>query len=103
MIGTPSKASASNDVATVTIAARDTRTYTEIRQIIFSYSAAPTNGKLTVESPSGTEILDVDITAAGCGPIITGFRSPTKGAAVLVKLAAGGSGITGKLTVIPAE
>lgn len=104
MIGTPSKDEQTNGIATVTIAARDPQSYVEIRQILFSLSTDPSAAvAITVESPSGTEIMDFDVTKGGAGPVITGFRSPTKGAAVVVKLAAGGTGIVGKLNVIPCE
>lgn len=104
MIGTPLKASATNGVASVTVPARGPDSYVEIRQIIFSLSATPAAAvALTVESPSGTTIMDFDILGAGAGPVVTAFRSPTKNADVIVKLAAGGSGVVGKLNVTPCE
>lgn len=104
MLGTPSKDSGTNAIVSVTIPSRGAGAYVEIRQIIFSLSEDPASAvALTVESPSGTVIMNVDVTKGGVGPIITGFRSPTKDAAVLVKLAAGGTGVVGKVNVIPCE
>lgn len=91
--------------ATVTIPAYNSfDSAREISSIQFSYDDTPTGGLLTVESPSGTVIWRHHITAAGIGPI--DFPTPLPGAegqAMIVTLAAGGSGIAGKLTVIARE
>lgn len=67
----------------------------------WSYSAAPTGGNLKVEDGSGNVVFSADITAAGPGEII--FPLPKRGAAntaMVVTLAAGGGGITGKVSVL---
>jgi hypothetical protein len=69
-----------------------------IHNIQWSYSAAPTGGKLTVQVGAGpTTVLDLDITAAGPGGynlVIPGGMSEQ----IIVGLAAGGSTV-GKLNI----
>lgn len=69
--------------------------------IVWSYSAAPTNGRLTITG--GGFGLDVDITAGGPGFIP--FNYPQHGiddTNVIITLYDGGAGITGKLNVLGA-
>lgn len=61
----------------------------------FSYSAAPTGGRLTVKD-GATTLFDVDITAAGPGPLPLVYTGSVN-TALTVTLAAGGSGVIGKL------
>jgi len=86
--------------AVVTLAAT-----TGVRHIIhniqWSYSAAPTGGRLTVVQGS-TTILDLDITAAGPGGYnftLTGAMS----AAIVVTLASGAGAVVGKVNVQSSE
>lgn len=83
----------SNAAAIITLAAvAGQRNIVEAIQ--WSYSAAPTNGRLTVVD-GVTTVLDIDITAAGPG----GFGLTIPGSvnsAVVITLAAGGS-LIGKL------
>lgn len=105
MAGATHYDSATNDVASVTIAALE-NVPVEISSILTSYSAAPTGGKVTIESPAGTTICEYDVTAAGPAPVsFAGTPLPgADGEAVVVKLAAaGGVGIVGKLTVVTRE
>lgn len=67
---------------------------------IWSYSATPTGGRLTVEDGSGNIVQDVDITAAGPGFLPVFFRGVAINTALIVTLYDGGSGIVGKLTVL---
>jgi hypothetical protein len=72
-----------------------------IQKIFYSYSAAPTGGRLLVESPSGTTIFDTDITAAGPGSVDFG-KNPLIGgtnSALIVTLASGAGAVAGKLVV----
>lgn len=72
-----------------------------IRRIFYSYTAAPTGGRLLVESPSGTTIFDMDITAAGPGNVDFG-KNPLMGGtnnALIVTLASGAGAVAGKLVV----
>lgn len=66
--------------------------------IIWSYSAAPTNGRITSIGLDGDQ-LDFDITQGGPGPVLTPPAIGATNTTVSITLAAGGSGITGKLTV----
>lgn len=88
-------APASNTAAVITYAADASYKHT-IGGVAWSYDAAPTGGSLTITS-NGSTIFKVNITAAGPGFIP--FNPPLQNAAVnqalVITLAAGGSGITG--------
>lgn len=67
-----------------------------LHAVQWSYSAAPTGGRLTVEDGAGTVIFDVDITAAGPNelkPFITGSINT----AMVITLASGAGAVVGKL------
>jgi hypothetical protein len=72
--------------------------------MIFSYDGTPTGGLLSV-TVGGTTVLTQSITASGIGPVdiggIVSQRLSSTGlpATIVVTLAAGGSGVTGYLTV----
>lgn len=90
----------SNTAAVVTVTAAPGRRHV-LRQIRGSYSAAPAAGStLIVEDGSGNTI-DKQYLAAG-GPFEFNYDPPlagTTGAALIVTLAAGGSGISGAVQV----
>ncbi len=68
-----------------------------LTQVAWSYSAAPTGGRLTVEDGAAV-VFDLDITAAGPGHIA--FPNPLRGEvgqALTVKLAAAGASVVGKV------
>lgn len=70
-----------------------------IDAVHFSYSAAPTGGRLTIAS-GAQATYDVDITAAGPGQVT--FPGGFKGLAatsLVVTLAGGGGAIVGKLNI----
>lgn len=72
-----------------------------ISGIVWSYSAAPTGGNLKVENGSGVTVFTMDVTAAGPGVIY--FEPAKKGSintAMIVTLASGGGGVSGKVSVI---
>lgn len=88
---------ATNAAAVLTYAAAGSGVSHVIGGLVFSYSGTPTGGSLTI-TDGGTTVFSVDITASGPGPIV--FPRPMKFAAnsaVVVTLAAGGSGVVGKL------
>jgi hypothetical protein len=89
----------SNTAAVVTYTATPSVKHV-ISGVYWSYNAAPTAGNLKIEDVSGTTIFSVDITAAGPGfmPFPTPFKSAVVNTAMIVTLAAGGSGVTGKVT-----
>jgi hypothetical protein len=69
--------------------------------VAWSYSGAPTGGQLTIEDGSGSVVFRVDISAAGPGVIY--FTPPKHGGqntALIVTLAAGGAGVSGKVAVL---
>ena len=70
--------------------------HTYLGGVIWSYSAAPTGGKLTVESAAGT-LFEVDISGAGPGQVV--FHQPLAlgTGAVTLTLAAPGGAVVGKL------
>lgn len=73
----------------------------ELDSVSWSYSAAPTGGNLAVESPSGTTIFQLAVTAAGPGSVI--FPKALKGAsgqALIVTLASGAGAVVGSCNAI---
>jgi hypothetical protein len=97
--GTPQHATSdANDTAVITLAAA-TDTIHALDSLQWSYSAAPTGGKLTI-AIGGSTVWEVDITAAGAGPNIIfpkGVYQTTGNEAMVLTLAAGGGAIVGKL------
>lgn len=90
---------AANTAAVVTYAAETGRCHV-IFGVSWSYSGTPTSGNLKIESPSGTKLFSEDITVGGPGQF--DFPEGIKGAysgALIVTLAAGGSGVSGKVSV----
>lgn len=92
-------APASNTAAVVTYAASAAKKH-YLHAIRWSYDGAPTGGNLKVADVAGNNVLNLDITAAGPGELL--FHAPIVSAAVntamIVTLAAGGAGISGKLS-----
>lgn len=71
---------------------------TELSGISWSYSAAPTGGRLRLLE-GATVVFDIDITAAGPGYIP--FHRPKRlAAAGTIELAAAGAGVIGKVNVL---
>ena len=66
-----------------------------IHNIQWSYSAAPTGGKLTI-TDGGTTIFDIDITAAGPGSVDLTLKGSLN-SAVVITLASGAGAVVGKL------
>lgn len=94
-------APASNTAAIVTYTAAGSGVSNVIGGIAWSYNATPTSGNLKIEDGSGTTVFSIDITVSGPGFIP--FARPLKGTAntaLIVTLAAGGSGVTGKVSVL---
>ena len=87
-----------NAAATVTIAAAThPRRPMTLLGVTWSYSGTPTGGRVsTVGLESGGEV-DIDITTGGPGQLA--FRPLRANAGLVVTLAAGGSGVVGKLSV----
>lgn len=91
-------ASGNNVPAVVTLPANDAnKGQWYIDTVAVSYSAAPTNGLLTVYA-GATPIFQVDIIAGGVTTVAV-FKKGIDGGAMSVALSAGGSGITGRLNV----
>lgn len=87
-----------NVAAIVTKAGSAGRKY-RVYQVAWSYSAAPTGGRIRVQFADRV-VRDIDITAGGHGSIR--YDPPLDGAngeTLAVTLSAGGAGITGKLNV----
>lgn len=103
-MGIPLRATAaSNTAVTITVTAVPSVCH-EIEMLGWSYDAGGTlsTGRLSVQSPSGTYLFDVDVTAAGVGfvPLAGSCLKGALGQDVIITLAAGGSGVTGKLNAI---
>ena len=93
-------APSSNTAAVLTYSAVSDRRHA-LTGVAWSYSAAPTGGNLKIEDGSGTTVFSVDVTAAGPGFIP--FDPPLAGranTALIVTLAAGGSGVSGKVNAL---
>lgn len=84
--------------AVVTLAATSGASH-YIWRVDWSYSGAPTGGNLTITDGSAT-VFELDITAAGPGFVeFPSGRAGTPGAALVVTLNAGGTGVLGKVNV----
>jgi hypothetical protein len=72
-----------------------------IYSIAYSYSAAPTGGRLTVEDGSGTYIFDQNISATGNGLIeFPGGLQGSTNTAMIITLSSGAGAVVGKLNVL---
>lgn len=90
-------APAANTAAVLTYAASTDGSSHVIEQITVGYDAAPTGGSLTI-TDGGTTVYQVTITGTGAielNPNLLGGRN----AAVVITLAAGGVGVSGRLNV----
>lgn len=85
-----------NTAAVVTLAATAGWAWI-VERIVWSYSATPTGGRLTIVETE-TTVLDIDITSGGPGPFEVG-EEYSAGAAVVITLAAGSGSVVGKLNV----
>lgn len=95
-------APSSNTAAVVTYAA-DTTGQHCISGVAFSYvGGTPTGGNLKIEDGAGVVVFSMDIKAEGHD--VVNFVPPKKNAAVntalIITLAAGGSGVTGKVSIL---
>lgn len=93
-VSTPS----ANSTATLNYAAAAGAAHC-LGQVAWSYSGTPTGGNLKIEDGSGNTVFSMDITAGGPGSIV--FGPPKRGSAntaLIISLAAGGSGVSGKLS-----
>lgn len=94
-------ASAATD-AVVTLTADSTAFWVISTGVIWSYSAAPTGGRLTVAINS-VVIIDIDITAAGPGFLpLPEIRTPLINQGVVVTLYSGGGSVVGKVSLVSA-
>lgn len=105
-MGKPFTHSPASDTAAVVTVPAQHGVHNEINSLVFSYDRDPAAGaKLTIESPAGTEIWRTYVTAKGCGPILFGegeasCKSPTRNAAIIVTLSAGGTGVSGSVSLL---
>lgn len=89
----------SNTAAVVTYTAVIGRAHMIDGLIHWSYDNLPTGGRLTIQDGSGNTILDLSITSQGPGFTPVDGLTGSDNTAMIITLAAGGSGVTGKLTV----
>jgi hypothetical protein len=94
-----SNAPASNSAAVVTLAAPGDGLRHHLRYVSWSYNADPTAGRLTITGLNGGQTWSVDVTKGGPGALPLPPLSGELNTAVVVTLAAGGSGVTGKVNV----
>lgn len=84
--------------AAVLTYAADTGVAHGLWEITYSYSAAPTGGRLTVTDGASDVVLDIDITAAGPNQLIfPKGKLGTAGRSMVVTLASGAGAVVGKL------
>ena len=89
-----------NPAAVVTKPAMGAGTFHVLEGVYWSYSGDPVNGRLTIKDGS-TTVFSMGITSAGVGflPFMPSLRI-SDNSALVVTLADGGDGITGKLSLI---
>lgn len=90
-----------NTAAVVTYAAAGAGVAHVISGVAWSYDLDPTGGSLKVEDGSGSTVFQVAVTSKGPGFFV--FPQPKKGSAdtaLIITLAAGGSGVTGKVSAL---
>lgn len=93
-------APASNTAAVVTYTAKVNRRHV-ISGFAWSYKGGAPVGNLKIEDGSGNVVFTMDVTAEGAGFI--SFPEPKKGTtnrAMIITAAAGGSGVTGKVSIL---
>ena len=90
-------APASNTAAVITYSANAISAH-YIEGLYWSYSGAPAAGNLKIEDGSGTTVFSLDITAAGPG-FLPLEKLGTPNTAMIITLAAGGVGISGKVCI----
>ena len=88
---------AANTAVVITLAAQTGYRHYLV-QLIWSYSATPTGGRVTITGLKGDD-YDWDITAAGPGPANFPPIAGDVSTAVVVTLAAGSGAVVGKLNV----
>jgi hypothetical protein len=102
ILGTTSDvATSSTNAAAVVTYAADYYGRHSIEGVAWSYDATPTGGLLTIENASGNVVFSGSITAAGPG--FFNFEEGLLGSinsAMIITLAAGGSGVVGKINVV---
>lgn len=89
-------APAADTAASITLAAVAERRQCCLKPV-WSYSAQPTGGQLTITT-GGEVIFQIDITEGGPGFLPVQLRGKL-GQNLVVTLAAGGGGVTGKINV----
>lgn len=92
--------SGAGTAATITLAAGSASQVRCLDQVAWSYSAAPTGGRLTIASTGGVT-FDVDTPATGLNNLI--LSAPYRGMpgqTVVVTLAAPGGAVIGKVSVM---
>jgi hypothetical protein len=100
-VKTAKKIDASSNTAAVITIPADTDQFWGLWSILWSYDGDPTGGKVTVAF-DGTTVMEFDITTGGPGQAIFDqllHHLANKGEALVITLAAAGSGVTGKITV----
>lgn len=72
--------------------------------ILWSYTDAPTGGRLTISGLDGTsDTFDIDIDSAGWSGIALPPLASALGTDLIITLSAGGAGVVGKLNVFSVQ
>ncbi len=91
-------APAANTAATITLAAAGEGLAHFLPSIKWSYNATPSSGNLKVEDGSGVVVFNEDITTDGAGFFEVNIQGSAN-TALIITLSAGGSGVSGKLSL----
>jgi hypothetical protein len=90
---------ADNAAVTGTIAAPGANSYIWIRGYSFSYSANPSAARTLTISSGGVDLVNIDVTTSGAGPVVIGVAAPANTAVTFSLAASGTAGNIGKLTI----
>jgi hypothetical protein len=103
-LASDSVASSANSDATITLAAPGSGIAHSLAGVAWSYSGTPTGGSITITDGGASVFFGLDISATG--PASVPF-DPSKvfsdNGQVVITLAAAGSGVVGKLTLLGRE
>jgi hypothetical protein len=97
--GSRSGGIADNAAVTGTIAAPGANSYIWIRGYSFSYSANPSAARTLTISSGGVDLVNIDVTTSGAGPVVIGVAAPANTAVTFSLAASCTAGNIGKLTI----
>jgi hypothetical protein len=97
--GSRSGGTADNAAVTGTISAPGAGLYIWIRGYSFSFSANPSAARTLTITSGGVDLVNVDVTTGGVGPVLIGVPAAANTAVTFSLAASGTAGNVGKLTI----